>query len=153
MHFTLRPMTETDAQAIARWHYDGVYTFYDPDADPDDLAELLSPVSWVETYWTSVDEQGELVGYFSFQRGRDTVTVGLGLRPDLTGQGLGLAFLEAGLDFARARYAPQRFRLSVAAFNRRAIAVYERAGFSRLRTLLQHTNGGEFEFVEMARKA
>ncbi len=153
MHFALRPMTETDAQAIAAWHYDGVYAFYDADADADDLAELLSPASWVEAYHAVVDASGELVGYCSFEQEGGTVTVGLGLRPDLTGRGLGQSFVEAALAFARARYAPQRFRLSVAAFNRRAITVYERAGFTRVRTFMQRTNGGEFEFVEMARDA
>ena len=47
----------------------------------------------------------------------------LGLRPDLTGRGLGLEFFRAGLAFARERYQPQRVYLHVAEFN-------EWAGFS-----------------------
>jgi hypothetical protein len=47
------------------------------------------------------------------------VDVGLGLRPDLTGRALGLGFMLAGLEFARRRFAPDGFRLSVAAFNER----------------------------------
>jgi len=150
MRFTVRPMTAADAQAIAAWHYDGPYAFYD--AGADDLAELLDPASWVEAYHAVVDEQGELVGYYSFGQEGVTVVVGLGLRPDLTGRGLGAGFVQAGLDVARARYAPRRFRLSVAAFNLRAITVYERAGFTRVRTFMQRTNGGEYEFVAMERE-
>ena len=41
--FILRAMTATDAEAIATWRYSGVYAFYDAAADPDDLAELLTP--------------------------------------------------------------------------------------------------------------
>jgi ribosomal-protein-alanine N-acetyltransferase len=151
MQFAFRPLTEADALAIARWHYDEPYTFYDADQDADDLAELLDPASWVEVYHAVDDERGELVGYHSFEQEGDTVVVGLGLRPDLTGRGLGASFVQAGLDFARARYTPRRFRLRVATFNRRAIAVYERAGFSPVRTFMQRTNGGEFEFLEMER--
>jgi [ribosomal protein S18]-alanine N-acetyltransferase len=49
---------------------------------------------------------------------------GLGLRPDLTGQGLGLEFFRAGLAFARERYEPQCVYLHVAEFNERARPVY-----------------------------
>ena len=57
--------------------------------------------------------------------------IGLGLRPDLTGRGLGLDFFRAGVEFARERFRPALIVLNVAAFNERAIAVYERAGFVR----------------------
>jgi len=43
--------------------------------------------------------------------------------------------------------------LAVATFNRRAITVYERAGFSTFRTYMHPTNGGEWEFVDMERPA
>ena len=79
--------------------------------------------------------------------------LGLGMRPDLTGQGLGGAFLETGLAFGRQRFRPRTFRLSVAAFNQRAILVYERAGFIRGRVFQQETNGGIYDFVEMTRLA
>jgi ribosomal-protein-alanine N-acetyltransferase len=71
----------------------------------------------------------------------------------LTGQGLGNGFLEAGLEYARRRFTPKQFTLSVASFNRRAITVYERAGFAPVRIFTHWTNGGEWEFVEMQRSA
>ena len=37
----------------------------------------------------------------------------------------------------------------MATFNRRAITVYERAGFVAVRTHIHRTNGGEWEFLEM----
>jgi ribosomal-protein-alanine N-acetyltransferase len=79
------------------------------------------------------------------------VVVGLGLRPDLISQGFGQAFVSAGPAFARDRLAPHHFRVSVAAFNRRAIARHERVGFVPTRTFDHATNGGVFSFVEMER--
>ena len=75
------------------------------------------------------DEQGELVGFYYFEAKPPDLDYGLGLRPDLTGGGLGLEFFLAGLAFARERYRPRRVFLHVAAFNERARRVYERAGF------------------------
>jgi ribosomal-protein-alanine N-acetyltransferase len=107
----------------------------------------------MDRYYAAIDEQSNLIGFFTFTRCGDAVEVGLGLRPDLTGGGLGLNYVEAGLTFGRSLFGPTNFKLKVAAFNRRAIRVYERAGFRPVRTFMQSTNGGEYEFLEMVRKA
>lgn len=147
-------MTEADAPAIAGWHYEGVYSFYDMDQDPDDLAELLDPANWGTAYFAVDDDGGALIGFFCFALSEPVVVeIGLGLRPDLTGRGLGPSFLETGLAFASAQYQPLSFRLAVAAFNTRAIRLYEKAGFRRVRTFLRETNGGQHEFVEMSKPA
>jgi [ribosomal protein S18]-alanine N-acetyltransferase len=177
MAFTFKPMQENDAHAIITWHYEAPYDFYDAESDLEDLAELLDPHSWEETYYAVFNEQHELAGFFVFKRVDDeTLEIGLGLRPDLTGKGIGVAFLDAGLAFARDHFATPtkyniaskymqdaglafardhfataRFCLNVAAFNRRAIRVYERAGFVPLHTFLHQTNGGEYEFLHMVR--
>jgi [ribosomal protein S18]-alanine N-acetyltransferase len=36
-------MAAVDAPPVAAWRYPGEYSFYDADADPDDLAKLLDP--------------------------------------------------------------------------------------------------------------
>lgn len=76
---------------------------------------------------------------------------GLGMRPDLTGQGkgLGLAFVRAGLNFARERFAPPAFRLYVLTWNERAVRVYEQAGFERVRVLHVTNWHGQLDFLEM----
>jgi [ribosomal protein S18]-alanine N-acetyltransferase len=147
-------MTQADAEAIASWHYPEPFSFYDWTADEDDLAELLDPAARGDRYRAVDDLDAELVGYFSFKPADPgTILVGLGLRPDHTGRGLGGAFLEAGLNDARATYKPDLFTLAVATFNRRAITIYERGGFTATRTYMHRTNGGDWEFVEMRRPA
>ena len=149
----IRPMSQEEAEEIATWHYEPPYDFYDADADHRDLAELLDAVQRSDKYFAAREASGSLIGYFGFVEAHGVVGVGVALRPDLTGRGLGQAFLEAGLDYARERLSPDRFRLSVAAFNTRAITVYERVGFAKTRTFEHETNGGVFSFVEMERLA
>ncbi len=153
MKLDIAPLTQSEAEEIAGWRYEPPYDFYDWEADPRDLREILSAELRGERYFAARDADGELLGFFGFGHAGDVVGVGVGLRPDLTGQGLGLAFIEAGLEFARERFAPARFRLAVAEFNARAITVYERAGFVRTRSFAHETNGGVFRFVEMERPA
>jgi ribosomal-protein-alanine N-acetyltransferase len=147
-------MSQADAEEIARWRYPEPYSFYDWTADADDLAELLDSASRKDAYFAAEDAGGSLVGYFSFKRRSGaTLEVGLGLRPERMGQGLGASFIATGLEFARGRFAPTRFTLAVATFNERAIKVYERAGFTRGRVYMHATNGGNWEFLEMERRA
>ena len=147
-------MSQADAEAIAGWHYSEPFSFYDWAADPMDLAELLDPKARGDRYFGVEDEDGSLVGFFHFKTpDAPSLEIGLGLRPDRTGQGLGKSFVEAGLDFGREHFSPREFTLSVASFNRRAISVYERVGFSAVRVFLHWTNGAEWEFIEMKRPA
>jgi [ribosomal protein S18]-alanine N-acetyltransferase len=147
-------MSQADAETIARWHYPEPFSFYDVAADPDDLAELLDSTLRGDDYVAVDDGSGTLVGFFQCKRPHgETLEIGLGLHPDWTGRGLGETFLKAGLEYARRRFAPKRFTLSVASFNQRAITVYERAGFAPVRVFTHSTNGGEWEFVEMQRPA
>lgn len=150
-HF--RPMGDEEAREISGWRYEPPYDFYDWTSDPDDLEELLDPERRKDAYFSVFEEEGTLIGFFGIEAKDETVDVGLGLRPDLTGAGRGLDFVLAGLDFARELHSPTRFTLAVATFNERAIWVYERAGFRRGRVYTHNTNGGEFPFLAMARKA
>jgi ribosomal-protein-alanine N-acetyltransferase len=150
--FTFGPMSQADAEDIASWRYEDEYAFYDWTADPADLAELLDPVARAGRYFAVTAQSGDLIGFFEYkppQKGQ--LEIGLGLHPSWTGHGHGVQFVEAGLHFARSRFAPETFTLSVASFNRRAITVYERAGFVTVRRYMHRTNGAEWEFVEMTR--
>jgi [ribosomal protein S18]-alanine N-acetyltransferase len=149
----VRQMTQADAEEIAGWHYEPPYSFYDATADAGDLQLLLDDESRRDRYFSAFDRDGVLVGFFEFKPQGSEVELGLGLRPDLTGGGLGLGFVTAGMGFGRERFRPSGFRLSVATFNGRAIRVYERAGFRPVRMYFHATNGGIHRFLEMACEA
>ena len=128
------PMTEEYSRLISSWKYDDEHSFYDH--DEGNIEGYLD-----STHFACISADGELIGYFCF--GDDAriptieedvyddsfLDIGLGLKPDLCGKKLGLMFLNKGLDYAQKSFNTECFRLSVAAFNKRAIRVYEQAGF------------------------
>ena len=144
-------MTEADARAVAAWSYEPPYDIYNvPPAQRDEtIAAFLAG-------YHAAHRAGELVGFCCFgpdarvpggdYRREDLLDVGLGLRPDLTGQGLGLEFVRSVVAFADETRRPPGYRLTVAGFNRRAIRVYERAGFAVVGTFWQ----ADKEWVQMA---
>lgn len=150
-HFTV--LTQRQAETIAyTWHYEGDYAFYNLEADEDDLAEFIDAEQRGQSVF-AVTSDGELVGFVSVMRpDAETVDIGLGMKPSLTGNGSGRAFVTSILDFVKATYAPQRITLSVAAFNVRAIRVYEACGFEQTGSFQQPTNGSTFTFIQMERQ-
>jgi RimJ/RimL family protein N-acetyltransferase len=141
--FRIEPATDALFAERAAWRYPPPYDFYDDDGVPP-----LNP----ERFFSVHEDGGAIAGYYYFDQREDAIFFGLGLRPDLTGRGLGLGFVKAGLDFARERFGPSRFVLDVAEFNERAIRVYERAGFSRTGTKTRFFEGwGDVPFVDMER--
>lgn len=131
------PLTRAHAEDLATWCYDPPYDIYDlAGAEPD---ELLAP----ELGFHAVLAGDRLIGFRSF--GTDgqvpgwdydgsALDTGGGLRPSLTGHGLGRAAITAGLEFGRTRFAPAAFRVTVAAFNERALRTVGSLGFERVGT-------------------
>lgn len=149
MVFAVRPLIQADAEEIAAWTYPGEFAFYDPARDPDDLAVLLDPGLRGGDYHAADGEDGRLAGFFQIKPGEGSVEIGLGLRPDLCGRGLGEGFTRAGIDLIRRLHGDARIVLAVAAFNARAITVYERCGFAETGRHVRRTAGDDWEFVDM----
>jgi RimJ/RimL family protein N-acetyltransferase len=72
---------------------------------------------------------------------------GGGLRPELTGKGLGREAIQTGLDFGRRRYAPPAFRVTIAAFNVRAQRVVVALGFRRSGSFQGTADGRSYEIL------
>ncbi len=165
MSFTFTLMSKADVQSIQTWHYEEPYAVYNTTADLEE--EALEMLDRKSPHYAVRDETGELVGFFCFGTaaqpwshdnpglyGEDRILdIGLGMRPDLTGKGLGLTFVRTGLAFAREQFAPAAFRLFVLTFNKRAIRVYKRAGFKTIGALVQRSAEGERTFLRMRLEA
>jgi RimJ/RimL family protein N-acetyltransferase len=144
---------EVYADDVASWHYEPPWDFYDVASDPEDAAAMRDRAR-DEHRRAVLGQNGRLDAYWYFDWHGDIVEVGIGLRPDLTGRGLGEAFLQAQLAYASEHWGPATFRLFVAAWNERAIRLYERLGFREVaRETRRFELVGEHEFIRMERAA
>jgi [ribosomal protein S18]-alanine N-acetyltransferase len=145
-------MDEDSARQIANWHYDPPYDVYN--CDPNDVEEyirlLLNPRYHYYTVW---NEAGELIAFRCFGEdaqvpggdySAEALDMGGGLRPDLTGKGLGARVIEAAFEFARRNFAPKAFRVTVAVFNKRALRVCEKVGYRPIQTFQSISSGQDF---------
>jgi [ribosomal protein S18]-alanine N-acetyltransferase len=158
MDMRFDPISEAAAREILAWRYDTPYDIYNANLEhaEESVAALLDQANH---YFVASDEDGRLVGYCCFgpdarvpggdYRDTDALDIGLGMRPDLTGRGNGLVFVGWALAFGRERLGANRFRLTVAEFNRRAIRVYERAGFVEVERFRRGGRPDDLLFVLM----
>jgi len=149
--FSLGALSEDDAREVLAWRYPAPYDFYNADQDPEDAALFLDPAFRQRHLIAARDGRGVLRGFFEFHALADAVEIGLGLRPQDTGQGLGAAFLATGLAWARERYAPDLPRLYVAEFNERAVKVYMAGGFRVVGRETRQLLGRSWPFLVMER--
>ncbi|MFC4737157.1 GNAT family N-acetyltransferase [Bacillus daqingensis] len=150
MSWTITLLSQKQAEEIAySWKYEGSYSFYDMTSDQEDLTHFLDPAAR-GTHVHAVMYEAELVGFIEVTPKDRIAEVGMGLKPSWTGRGIGLQFMEKMIDFLRSHYHVERITLAVAAFNKRAITVYERAGFSKTGVSQQQTNDSIYEFIHMS---
>jgi len=158
MELNIKQMNYDEAKEISKWIYKDSYSIYSMDESDDCINELLNG-----QYFSVSDRENNLVGYYCFGESaqvpignqfgvydsKDFTDIGLGIKPDLCGQGLGFNFLNSGLDFARNKLWAKGFRLTVAAFNQRAIKVYQRIGFKKVNSFERISESGKIEFLVM----
>jgi [ribosomal protein S18]-alanine N-acetyltransferase len=128
----ITPMTSAYAADIGTWRYAAPYDCYDMTGS--DPAFLASPESG---FFALVNETG-LIGFRSFgvdgqvpggKYDGSALDTGGGLRPELTGQGMGQEAIRTGLEFGQKMFRPRAFRVTIATFNVRAQRVIAALGF------------------------
>lgn len=134
--YNITPMSYRHAQEISGWIYPAEYAVYSFQKNGDTMDELMNG-----EYFACAGAQGELAGYFCFGKsaqiptaessvyGADRLDIGLGLRPEWCGKGLGADFMKAGMAYAAKNWGAAGFRLTVACFNKRAQNLYAKLGF------------------------
>ncbi|WP_409252571.1 GNAT family N-acetyltransferase [Bacillus sp. SCS-153A] len=134
MNFTFKPLIIEYVKEIDSWNYEGF------------VEEVL-----MTPYFESYNETGTLIGpggcegfaafldnkpagLFEFNIQGSTMEIGLALKPDLVGRGLGVPFVNQGIEFGIDHYQSQLnfVKLVVDTKNKAAIRVYEKAGFEEV---------------------
>lgn len=122
---------------MTAWSYPSPHDVYNLDASAASL--FLDRSGDGQGYYPAVDTQGAVVGFAVFgsearvrgqQAVEGTLDVGAGVRPDLTSQGVGTELLSQLLNLGQRRWGPTTFRVAVAEFNARSLALCARAGFT-----------------------
>ncbi|GKU25110.1 GNAT family N-acetyltransferase [Clostridium folliculivorans] len=158
MKLNIQQMSYDYARQISKWAYKEPYSMYSMDGSDNCKDELLNGC-----YFSVLDKESNLVGYYCFGEAaqvpvgnkfgvyasKDVTDIGLGMNPDLCGLGLGLEFLKGGLDFARDKLSAKEIRLTVSAFNERAIRVYEKSGFKKVSSFERSSDSGNVDFLVM----
>lgn len=152
MMWMIQPIEEHNVLAFLAWSYDPPYDFYNfaPEEREAEVAYFQDPANGCHQV---MDANGEFIAFCTFgpdgqvtggDYQEEALDIGLGLRPDRTGQGLGRSIVQAVADFAIAHYAPVRLRATIAEFNLRSQRVWQQAGFQLRGRFLAETTGEPF---------
>lgn len=158
MKFYIQQMNYEHAKQISKWTYKEPYSIYSMVESEECINEFLNG-----SYFSVLDNTNKIMGYFCFGDSakvpagnkygaydlKEFIDIGLGIKPDLCGQGVGYDFFKEGLEFAENKFGAQKFRLTVAAFNERAIKVYAKCGFKKINSFERISEFGNTKFIVM----
>jgi ribosomal-protein-alanine N-acetyltransferase len=158
--YVIRPFTQEEAEAAAQWRYEDELAAYS--GEPGDVALFLERPTDGSGYYAIVRAEGEdeLVGFCCYgveamvagqhPPGRRMVDIGISIRPDQLGRGVGTDALRAVLAFAADELGASEFRAAVATFNERSLRLFRGHGFRTERIL---PSRGDIRFIEVAKRA
>ncbi len=148
------PPRPEHARALLLWRYPPPYDIYDePEVSVQEGENIVRFIcDSFNGYSAMLDTQGALFGLCSYgydaqvdggDYAENLLDVGLGVKPDRSGQGMGAAVVRQILTNYHRQFQPRGFRATIAAFNRRSQRVFEKNGFQRTQ-MFQRADGMDF---------
>ncbi|MBN9654130.1 GNAT family N-acetyltransferase [Halobacillus sp. GSS1] len=134
MEFKFRSIKMEDVKQIDSWNYEGFVEKVEMKPYFESFLQTgqLRGPGGCEGYAAFVDE--EVVGLFEFKVNGSIMEIGLALRPDWIGKGLGATYVKQGIAFGihHCDQDMNEVRLEVDEQNKAAIRVYEKIGFKKV---------------------
>jgi len=152
-NYILNILTEDQAKEICRWRYEEEYAIYNF-SDWNVVVESkwnLSIKEKRESEFISVLIDNELVAYGRISTKENKVFIGIGLKPQYCGKGLGKDIMKLLVMEGKRRFPNYVIALEVRSFNIRAVNCYKSEGFEIKEKYMQKTFNGdidEFYYME-----
>jgi len=152
-NYILNILTEDQAKEICRWRYEEEYAIYNF-SDWNVVVESkwnLSIKDKRESEFISVLIDNELVAYGRISTKENKVFIGIGLKPQCCGKGLGKDIMNLLVMEGKRRFPNYVIALEVRSFNKRAVNCYKSEGFEIKEKYIKKTFNGdidEFYYME-----
>jgi RimJ/RimL family protein N-acetyltransferase len=161
MAFYIKELTEQHCKEICSWCYPVPYDIYNWSpwgilvaqdqqfADPGIREAQFAAIVQVKD---EKKHDTELIGYVQYFPLHEVTRLGVGLKPDLCGKGLGIYFMDTIIKEALRRNPNHEIDLEVHTWNERAQKVYSKAGFMKTDEYERITPTGMGQFYCMVYK-
>jgi RimJ/RimL family protein N-acetyltransferase len=149
------PFDNSHAEEMLSWRYPAPYELYNSPG-PKSQKAIEDLLREEMPYFAVLDEQGEMIAFRCYGReaqvpggdyAKPALDMGGGLRPDLTGKGLGRHIIAAAMNYGLQRFSPCFFRATVASFNVRARKTCESVGYRLVRSFTRAADGRPFDIL------
>lgn len=129
----LQSLTETSAFEISQWEYEKPYDVYNFKGRPNGY--LLNKETWGKEQFCLADDD-KVIGFVACQYDHNDLWVGWSLSPLYCGLGQGHLFIKKCIEEIRKEFNYYNtIFLRVAAWNKRAVQAYQKAGFAYKQTI------------------
>lgn len=143
--FIVCDMTETYARDISNWRYPSPYENYSFAGNEAEYLDIMNGL-----HFAVVNRfNNELYGFVALgpsaqirigNKGKiyddeSYTDIAFGLRPDLCGKGIGKYLVLAAIELAKKHFPDDGIRLTAEADNLRAVKLYTKMGFKKIKTL------------------
>lgn len=152
----LTTIRRQDAESILTWQYPPPYNFYDMNSAS--IESFFNPES---PHISVLDENNQPIGFMSIgvesqvpggDYSQPAVDIGIGLRPDCTGRGLGKLVLQQFFDdIVTPGDHPPLLRATIAAFNQRSLRTFFALGFEESSCFTTQLDDRQIEWIIVTR--
>ena len=137
-------MSEIEAKEICSWEYEGEYSDYNLggwDKCIYEKSDITKSDKREKEFFVAFDDSDKMIGFIRMSSIQNLSILGIGLRPQLCGRGLGGQVLTLAIEKSKEIFPEKRVVLMVKPFNKRGIKCYTKLGFKMLNKNFE--TGGE----------